>query len=160
MGAARRALLALLAWALVSGCLGAVPLKPRAYDEAVRVEALAVDFRPDGSGVLDLDLEVTNPSSDAASLTSVDFELWVEGRRVATGAQLVDAALPPSGRAPLRVLFPLAAGRGVAVTEERPLEVRVRGGVVLRFGGTERRAPFRVQGSRKLSFVPPGRVED
>ncbi|MCP3103606.1 LEA type 2 family protein [Myxococcus sp. K15C18031901] len=156
----RRALLALLASVALPGCLGAVPLTPRAYDEAVRVEALAVDFRQDTSGVLDLDLSVTNPSSDAASLTSVDFELWVEGRRVATGAQLVDAALPPRGHVPLRVLFPLAAERVVPVTASHPLEVRVRGGVVLRFGGTERRAPFRVQGSRKLTFVPPGLADD
>ncbi|MCP3058317.1 LEA type 2 family protein [Myxococcus sp. K38C18041901] len=135
------------------GCLGAVPLKPRAYDEAVRVESLDVDFQADGSGLLDVGLQVKNPASDAATLTSVDFELWVDGRRVATGQQHVDAALPPQAEVPLRVLFPLSAERVVPVTA--PLPVRLRGGVVLRFGGTERRASFRVQGSRKLTHVPP-----
>ncbi|MCP3162928.1 LEA type 2 family protein [Myxococcus qinghaiensis] len=154
---ARRELLAVLMGAALvgSGCLGAVPFQPRAYDDAVRVESLSVDFHADGSGVLDVGLEIRNPSSDAATLTSVDFELWVEGRRVAAGQQHVDAALPPDGSAPLRVLFPLAAERVTAVTGEAAVPVRVRGGVVLRFGRTERRAPFRVQGSQKLTHVPP-----
>ncbi|MFP2929737.1 hypothetical protein ACLESO_31995, partial [Pyxidicoccus sp. 3LG] len=105
----RRAVVALLCGGVLSGCLGSVPFRPRAYDEAVRVEAVAVDFRPDGSGVLDLDLEVSNPSSDAATLSAVDFELWVDGRRVASGAQQV-AAGAGGGRTHGRcgVLFPLA----------------------------------------------------
>ncbi|WP_141324238.1 LEA type 2 family protein [Myxococcus sp. AB025B] len=151
----RARLLVLGAWAALvgPGCLGAVPLKPRAYDEAVRVESLDVDFQADGSGLLDVGLQVRNPASDPATLTAVDFELWVDGRRVATGQQQVDAALPPQGEVPLRVLFPLAAERVAPVTGAVP--VRLRGGVVLRFGGTERRASFRAQGSRKLTHVPP-----
>ncbi|MFY2556469.1 LEA type 2 family protein [Corallococcus terminator] len=157
MRACRELLAVLMGAALVgSGCLGAVPFQPRAYDDAVRVESLNVDFHADGSGVLDVGLQVKNPSSsDTATLTSVDFELWVDGRRVATGQQHVDAALPPEGQAPLRVLFPLAAERVIAVTGEAAVPVRVRGGVVLRFGRTERRAAFRVQGSQKLTHVPP-----
>ncbi|MCP3139029.1 DUF4424 domain-containing protein [Pyxidicoccus xibeiensis] len=151
----RRAVLALLAGGVLSGCLGAVPFRPRAYDAAVRVEAVAVDFRPDGSGVLDLALEVGNPASDAASVSSVDFELWVDGRRVASGAQQVAVALAEEGRIPLRVLFPLASEPITAGTEPVARAVRVRGGVVLRFGGTERRAPFQDERVLRLAYVPP-----
>lgn len=151
----RRALLVLLCGAAASGCLGSAPFRPRAYEDAVRVESLAVDFAEDKSGLLDLGLQVKNPSSDAASVSFVDFELWVDGRRVASGQQQVDAALPPNAEIPLRVLFPLAAERVVAVAGTQALAVRVRGGVLLRFGGTERRAPFRVQGSRRMTHVPP-----
>ncbi|MFY1824804.1 LEA type 2 family protein [Myxococcus fulvus] len=150
---ARLLVLGALAALVGPGCLGAVPLKPRAYDEAVRVESLDVDFQADGSGLLDVGLQVKNPASDPATLTSVDFELWVDGRRVATGQQHVDAALAPQGEVSVRVLFPLSAERVVPVTGAVP--VRLRGGVVLRFGGTERRASFRAQGSRKLTHVPP-----
>ncbi|WP_342379100.1 LEA type 2 family protein [Myxococcus stipitatus] len=152
----RRELLGLLGGGvLASGCLGSAPFHPRAYEDAVRVESLAVDFAEDKSGLLDVGLQVKNPSSDAASVSFVDFELWVDGRRVASGQQQVDAALPPHAEIPLRVLFPLAAERVVAVPGTQALPVRVRGGVLLRFGTTERRAPFRVQGSLRLTHVPP-----
>ncbi|QSQ19941.1 hypothetical protein JY651_32285 [Pyxidicoccus parkwayensis] len=148
-------MLALLCGGLLSGCLGSVPLRPRAYDEAVRVDAVAVDFKPDGSGVLDLSLRVTNPSSDAASVSSVDFELRVDGRRVASGTQQVAVALSPEGAVPLRVFFPLASEPSPGGAEPEARKVRVTGGVVLRFGGTERRAPFDVTRSLSLSHVPP-----
>ncbi|NMO14810.1 hypothetical protein HPC49_00840 [Pyxidicoccus fallax] len=159
---ARRAVLALLCGGALSGCLGSVPLRPRAYDEAVRVESVAVDFRPDGSGVLDVALEVTNPASEAATVAAVDFELRVDGRKVATGAQQVATALGPDAKLPLRVLFPLASepATGAGVAEAAPRTVLVRGGVVLRFGGTERRAPFQDARRLTLAFVPPPRGPD
>ncbi|MBZ4415012.1 hypothetical protein [Myxococcus sp. RHSTA-1-4] len=161
---ARRAVLALLCGGVLSGCLGSVPFRPRAYDEAVRVESVAVDFRPEGSGVLDLALEVSNPSSDAATLASVDFELRVDGRRVAVGSQQVASALGPDARLPLRVLFPLATdpvtGAGADAGAPALRNVTVRGGVVLRFGGTERRAPFQDERRLRLDWVPPPQGPD
>lgn len=151
----RGAAVALLCGGLLSGCLGSVPFRPRAYDEAVRVESVAVDFRPDGSGMLDLALEVANPSSDAASVSAVDFELRVDGRRVAAGVQQVAVALAPDGRMPLRVLFPLAGESATGGAEPVARQVRVSGGVVLRFGGTERRAPFSDRRVLSLAHVPP-----
>ncbi|HZI11175.1 MAG TPA: hypothetical protein VE153_12365 [Myxococcus sp.] len=151
----RRALVALLCAGALPGCLGAVPLRPRAYDEAVRVKAVAVDFKPDGTGLVDLELEVHNPSSDAAILTGVDFELRVDGRRVAVGAQQVAAPLAPETTAPLRVLFPLAGEKSTGGTEAVARRVLVTGGVVLRFGGTERRAPFEAKRVLPLAWVPP-----
>jgi hypothetical protein len=155
MRAGRAVLALLLGGGVLSGCLGTTPLRPRAYAEAVRVESVAVDFRSDGSGVLDLALDVGNPSSDAATVSSVDFELRVDGRRVAVGAQQVAAALAPDARLPLRVLFPLASERATGGPEPLPRDVRVRGGVVLRFGGTERRAPFEDARVLPLAWVPP-----
>ncbi|WP_426749283.1 hypothetical protein [Myxococcus sp. Y35] len=152
----RRAVIwGLLASGLLSGCLGSVPFRPRAYDEAVRVVGFQVDFQPDGTGVLDLDLEVKNPASDAATLAAVDFTLRVDGRRVAVGMQQVAAPLAADGRAPLRVLFPLASARTPGATEPVRRRVQVEGGVVLRFGGTERRAPFQAERVLPLTWVPP-----
>ncbi len=152
---ARHGVLALLVGGALSGCLGAVPLQPRAYERAVRVESVALDFRPDGTGVLDLGLDVGNPSSDAATVASVDFELRVDGRRVAVGAQQVATALGPDARLPVRVFFPLASERATGNGKPVPRQVRVRGGVVLRFGGTERRAPFEDARVLPLAWVPP-----
>ncbi len=145
----------LLASAWASGCLGSVPFRPRAYDEAVRVVGFQVDFQPDGTGVLDLDLEVKNPASDAATLAAVDFTLRVDGRRVAVGTQQVAAPLAEEGSAPLRVLFPLASGRASGGLEPVRRRVQVEGGVVLRFGGTERRAPFQAERVMPLAWAPP-----
>ncbi|MFP2901014.1 hypothetical protein, partial [Corallococcus sp. 4LFB] len=99
---------------LLSGCLGVVPFRPRAYDEAVRVEAVDLAFTRDGSGALTLKLQVRNPSSDAATLTRVDFDLRVDGRRVATGEQVLGVPLDGEGEVPLEVYFPLAVARGGA----------------------------------------------
>lgn len=151
----RFAALAALLGAVLAGCLGSVPFRPRAYDEAVRVKEVAVDFKPDGSGLLDLALDVANPSSDAASVSSVDFELRVDGRRVASGAQQVATALAADARVPLRVLFPLAGEPTPGAAEPEAHTVRVTGGVVLRFGGTERRAPFDDTRVLRLAHVPP-----
>jgi hypothetical protein len=151
----RRALVALLCASALSGCLGAVPFRPRAYDEAVRVKAVTVDFKVDGTGLVDLELEVHNPSPDAAILTGVDFELRVDGRRVAVGTQQVAAPLAPRATAPLRVLFPLAGEKPTGGSETVARRVLVTGGVVLRFGGTERRAAFEARRVLPLAWVPP-----
>jgi hypothetical protein len=105
--------------------------------------------------VLDLALQVTNPSSDAASVSSVDFELRVDGRRVASGTQQVAVALTQDGPMPLRVFFPLASEPTPGSAEPEAHQVRVTGGVVLRFGGTERRAPFDDTRVLQLAHVPP-----
>ncbi|QDE88574.1 hypothetical protein BHS06_06090 [Myxococcus xanthus] len=156
MRSRRAVILGLLGGGLVvSGCLGSVPFRPRAYEDAVRVVGFQVDFRQDGTGVLDLDLAVTNPASDAATLAAVDFTLRVDGRRVAVGTQQVAAPLAADGSAPLRVLFPLASARATGGPEPVPRRVQVEGGVVLRFGGTERRAPFKSERVLPLAWVPP-----
>ncbi|WP_375756725.1 hypothetical protein [Corallococcus exercitus] len=154
----RRAVLgpALAGLFLLSGCLGVVPFRPRAYDEAVRVEAVGVAFTRDGSGALTLKLQVANPSSDAATLTRVDFDLRVDGRRVATGEQVLGVPLDGQGQVPLEVSFPLAVARGGGRPETGSHAVRLEGGVVLRFGGSERRAPFRDARSLDIAWMPGG----
>lgn len=154
----RRAVLGLgLGCALgLSGCLGVVPFSPRAYDEAVRVEAVDVAFTREGAGVLTLKLQVKNPSSDAATLVRVDFDLRVDGRRVATGEQVMGVPLDGHGEVPLEVRFPLAVARGGGRPERCSHAVRVAGGVVLRFGGSERRAPFQDARSLDIAWMPGG----
>src|SRR5689334_18624197 len=126
---------------LLAGCLG-VPWRPEAFQEAAQVEALDVRFAPDGTGQLEVRLAVRNPASDPATLTRVEVELSLDGQRFAVGTQALDVAL--AGEAPhtLELRFPLASGRhtgrGLAVYHA----VRLTGGAVLRFGTTERRAPF------------------
>lgn len=151
----RRAVLVLAVGAALSGCLGVVPFQPRAYDEAARVEAVDLAFAKDGSGRLGLRLAVRNPASDAASLTRVDFELRVDGRRFAVGEQAVTVPLDPGGTTTLDVRFPLASQRATGGPQEVERRVEVRGGVVLRFGGgTERRAPFQDTRMLRLPWVP------
>lgn len=151
-----RALGVALGLVLLAGCRG-VPWQPHAYDAAVRVAALDLRFASDGSGLLTLKLEVRNPSSDLALVTGVDFDLAVDGRRLAVGLQQVEVALGEDGQAhAVEVSFPLvsqgAAGR------DSPLHhaVRVSGGVLLRYGPrTERRAAFQVERAMALPWLPP-----
>ncbi|WP_223642612.1 LEA type 2 family protein [Corallococcus sp. EGB] len=152
----RRAVLGLGLSLGLTGCLGAVPFRPRAYDEAVRVEAVDVTFTREGSGALTLKLQVKNPSSDAATLVRVDFDLRVDGRRLATGEQVLGVPVDGDGEVPLEVRFPLAVARGGGRPEGGSHGVRVQGGVVLRFGGSERRAPFQDARSLDIAWLPGG----
>ncbi|XXF79344.1 hypothetical protein P2318_06215 [Myxococcaceae bacterium GXIMD 01537] len=138
---------------LLTGCVG-VPWRPDAMQEAAQVEALDVRFQSDGSGALDVRLAVSNPTSDDATLGGVDFELVLDGRRFAVGAQALDVPLAAAARHTLELRFPLSSarttGRGLAVYRA----VRLTGGVVMRFGTTERRAPFRDERVKRLAWVP------
>jgi len=60
------------------------------------------------------------------------------------------------------VLFPLASEppTGTGASEVVLRNVTVRGGVVLRFGGTERRAPFQDERRLRLAYVPPPQGPD
>jgi hypothetical protein len=151
-----RALGAALGLLLLSGCLG-VPWRPEAYEGAVRVEALDLRFAPDGSGLLTLKLEVRNPSSDLALLTGVDFDLAVDGRRLAVGLQQAEVALGEDGKAhEVEVSFPLMSQGATGSASHVSHRVRVRGGVLLRYGlRTERRAVFQVDRVMQLPWLPP-----
>jgi hypothetical protein len=151
-----RALGAVLGLLLLAGCRG-VPWRPEAFDAAVRVEALDLRFAPDGSGLLTLKLEVRNPSSDLALLTGVDFDLAVDGRRLAVGLQQVEVPLGDDGRAQeVEVSFPLVSQGAAGSASHLSHQVRLSGGVLLRYGPrTERRATFRVERSMQLPWLPP-----
>lgn len=151
-----RALGVVLGLLLFSGCRG-VSLRPEAYEAAVRVKALDLRFAPEGSGLLTLKLEVRNPSSDPALLTGVDFDLAVDGRRLAVGMRELEVALEEDGLAQeLEVSFPLVSQGAAGAPSHLSHQVRVSGGVLLRYGPrTERRATFRVERVMELPWLPP-----
>ncbi|WP_225409833.1 hypothetical protein [Stigmatella hybrida] len=146
---------ALLALLLLAGCRG-VSLSPVAFDEAAHVEALALSFQPDGSGLLTFRLAVHSPTSESPLLTAVDFELMVEGQRLATGLQGVEVPLEGGGPArTVEVRFPLVSGEAPGSPSPVARQVQLRGGVSLRYGGrTVRRAPFRAERLLPLPWVP------
>ena len=149
-----------LGWALglllLAGCRG-VPWRPEAYESAVRVEGLDLRFAPDGSGQLTLRLEVRNPASDLALVTGVDFELAVDGRRLAEGLQSVEVPLDKNGQAQeVEVAFPLVIQGAAGTASHLAHQVLVSGGAVLRYGPrTERRVTFRVERVMQLPWLPP-----
>jgi hypothetical protein len=140
---------------LLAGCRG-VSLSPVAFDEAARVEALALRFQPDGSGLLTFRLAVHSPTSESPVLTAVDFELVVEGQRLATGLQGVEVPLEGGGPArTVEVRFPLVSEAAPGSPSPMARQVELRGGVSLRYGArTVRRAPFRAGRLLPLPWVP------
>ncbi|RJS16590.1 hypothetical protein DRW03_30325 [Corallococcus sp. H22C18031201] len=152
----RRALLALAVAVPLGGCLGVVPFQPRAYDDAARVRSMGVESLPDGSARLRLDLGVRNPSSDAATLTRVDFAVRLVGRGVAVTEQTLDVPVDSEREVEVKVALvlpnprPQASVRGDAPPDTEDVMVDVEGGVVLRFGGVERRAPFKLAAALRV----------
>ncbi|WP_224370199.1 hypothetical protein [Hyalangium versicolor] len=151
-----RALGVVLGLLLLTGCRG-VPWRYDAYDAAVRVEALDLRFAPDGTGLLALKLEVRNPSSDPALLIGVDFDLAVDGRRLAEGLQQVEVPVGEDGRAQsVEVSFPLTAQGAPGTASRLSHQVQLMGGGLLRYGPrTERRAAFRVERVMEVPWLPP-----
>jgi len=152
---ARWAALALGGLLLLAGCRG-VPWRPEAFNQAARVEAMELTFQPDGTGLLTLRLRVHNPSSDAALLTEVDFELAVDGRRLAMGLQQVEVALGNDGQPHMvELAFPLVSEGAVSQEPGVLRTVQLRGGALLRYGAsTERRAPFELMRKQRVPSVP------
>ncbi|HSP76987.1 MAG TPA: hypothetical protein VLQ93_00555 [Myxococcaceae bacterium] len=152
-----RGLLVLLL-VVASGCAG-VTLRPRALDEAVRVEEVALAFSPEGSGELTLRLEVENPTLWDAEVRGVDFELRLDGRRYAVGTRGVVLPLGSDARRSLTVSFPLLTEPSEASeAPTRTWRVEVAGGVALAFGArgeTVRLLPFRARRSLRLAHFRP-----
>lgn len=140
---------------LLAGCSG-VPWQPEAFNQAVRVEAMELRFAEDGTGLLTLRVQVRNPSPDAALLTGVDFELAVDGLRLAMGLQQVEVPLGSDGLPhTVELSFPLVSEGAVSKEPRVMRRVQLRGGVLLRYGaGTERRAPFALEREQRLPHVP------
>ncbi|ADO69737.1 hypothetical protein [Stigmatella aurantiaca] len=146
---------AVLGLVLLTGCRG-VSLSPVAFDEAARVEALALSFQPDGTGLLTLRLTVHSPTAEASILTAVDFELVVEGQRLATGIQGVEVPMAQGGSTQtVEVRFPLVSDGPPGTAHPMARQVQLRGGVSLRYGvRTVRRAPFHEERLLPLPWVP------
>ncbi len=150
-----RWLLTLLVLPWLSGCAG-VTLRPRALDEAVKVEEVGLAFTPEGAGELTLRLEVENPTFWDAEVTGVDFELRMDGRRYAVGTRGVSQPLASDERRTLTVSFPLRSEPTGSDVPPRTWRVEVGGGVALNFGGeTVRLLPFRAERTLRLLYFRP-----
>jgi LEA14-like dessication related protein len=102
---------------------------------------------------LTVTLLLTNPNTQALNLQGYDYQLWLEGHRVAQGESSEPVNLPPQGQAVARVpilVKPSALMRllpGLLQSEPPPLHYQVAGGFRLGalVGGLVR-VPFRFQG--------------
>jgi len=136
-------------------CVG-VTLNPRALDEAVRVEQVALAFTPKGAGTLTLRLAVENPTAWDAQVTGVDYELRLDGRRYAVGTRGARVTLDSEQRHTLTVSFPLKSEPTEPETPSRAWHVEVGGGVALRFrDDTVRLMPFKAERYLRLEHFRP-----
>ena len=142
----------------LGGCAG-FTLRPSALDEAVGVRELSLAFAPDGTGSLQLALDVDNPTVWDAVATGVDFSLALRGRRYAVGTRGVRLELGAHSRHDLRVSFPLRCEPTGSSTPARTWWVRVEGSVALAFGETVRRLPFRAERWDRIAHFRPLRLE-
>ncbi|MGZ3461752.1 MAG: hypothetical protein ACXU86_24940, partial [Archangium sp.] len=135
-------------------CAG-VTLRPRALDEAVKVEEVGLSFTPEGSGELTLRLEVENPTFWDGTVTGVDFELRLDGKRYAVGTRGVQQPLAADEHRTLTVSFPLQSEPVEGEVPPHTWRVEVGGGVALAFGETVRLLPFRARRSLRLPYFRP-----
>jgi LEA14-like dessication related protein len=110
--------------------------------------------RPNRGGwPLAVTLLLSNPNDQALDLKGYDYELWLEGKRVAQGASDAPVSLPARGQtvAQVPILVKLPAVLGLLPVllrpEPPPLHYQVAGGFRLSevLGGLIR-IPFRFQG--------------
>jgi hypothetical protein len=152
----RRAFLLLLPG--VAGCVG-MTFRPNALDEAVRVEEFRLSFTDKGEGELSLFLDVSNPTFWDATVTGVDFELALDGRRYAVGTRGLLSPVMTSNESRVFVVhFPLRCEPTADAGRSRAWRVEVKGSVGLSFGERVRRMPFHAGRDLRLVHFRPLRV--
>ena len=136
---AARLLFVCLAAAL-AGCRTVAPVvAPRAPVEVTAVEA---SFSGPDRGELKLSLRVDNPQNLDGVLTRVAWELWLGGRWFAAGIQGVNEPLAGRQLKTLDFTLPLVFRHLEVRPDPTNVEVGVRGGVDVAFGGLAFRLPF------------------
>ncbi|HZE21198.1 MAG TPA: LEA type 2 family protein [Desulfobaccales bacterium] len=119
----------------------------------VKFQGLALGQPTSQGWPLTVSLLLTNPNSQPLDLQGYDYELWLEGRKVAQGASREPVNLPPGGqtvaRVPILVKLPALMGLAPMLLqpEPPPISYQVAGGFRLAelMGGLVR-VPFRFQG--------------
>ncbi len=135
------------AWLLVA-CRtpGAAPASKQA-----EVSSLSLRFPEPDVGELSFVVAMLNRTTNAGTILEVDYELWLDGRWFAAGRQRVSTVLPLDGAASVELKVPLAFRRVGYQSETRSVQVGLRGGALVSFGGEERRLRF--EEVRRMSVV-------
>jgi hypothetical protein len=124
---------------LATGCRTTLPA---ARSQAVEVRSVEASFSGADRGELKLSLEVENPQTLTGELTRVAWELWLNGRWFAAGLQAVNEPLTGRQLKTLELTLPVVFRHLEVRTDPTIVEVGVRGGVDLHFGGVSFRLPF------------------
>jgi len=98
------------------------------------VEGLALSFTPEAEGTLELDLAVPGRPRRDGVVAEVEWELWLEGRAVASGLARVEQPLPAGAWTTVRLRLPLVFRHLGWTADTRTVAVRVTGKVARRFG--------------------------
>jgi len=106
----------------------------------VEVRGASAEFPSDGRGLFSLQLQVSNVGQPAA-VTGVEWEIWIGARWFALGTAPLSRLLSRDETAQLSMELPVAFDQRVVPGPSR-LQLRVRGRLLAKLGGEERRWPF------------------
>lgn len=123
------------------GCQGP-RLGPSAPEEAVQVEQVTLAFAAEDRGEATFRLAVENPASTAVELSEVQWELWLEGRRFAAGARLLQQTVPAHAAAVVEVPASLVFRRMELLRGPRHVRVALRGSLMANWGRGKERLLF------------------
>lgn len=120
----------------LAGC-ARLPFRP-VPDVTAELVSVAASFPTDESGEVAVKLLLRNPGSTKATVLSVSWELWLEGRWFASGTQGMIEDLPP-GETALDVQLPLAFLKAPMRKGPQLVRAAVRGSVLVLFEQEQRR---------------------
>jgi hypothetical protein len=103
---------------------------------AVRVEGVRAQFTAGDRGEFEIDFALENPTGIAATVSGIEWEVWLGGRWFAAGTLALSEALPAQGSHSFKVMLPVVFRRsGAASAEPTSIEIGVRGRLTLAAGG-------------------------
>ena len=138
---------------LAAGCAAPRSRVTQAFPGEVQVRGLALSFDEPGAGRLQFELSLEGVG-EPAEAQAVDWELWLDNRYFAAGAEKVALAVPPQGEVSLPLQLQLHFPKMPVAGEPQRLKVSTRGGVVLRGGAREERHPFSATALLRVERVP------
>lgn len=148
-----RLVLAATVGAAVTGCRRGVAAG--GVEDPVRVESVRARFTEGDRGDFDIDFAVENRSGSEASVTAIQWEVWLGGRWFAAGTLALSEALPPRAAGRFTATLPVVFRRsGAARSEPTSIEIGVRGQLVVDTGGRVQRLAFQDRRRIKAQNVP------
>jgi hypothetical protein len=126
--------------------------------EVVQVQVTSASFSREGQGEAVVKVTYANRLDERASISRLDWELWLSGRRFASGAQLLSEAVESRSERSFLVRLPLAMGSMAQQQGESRVRLEMRG--VLFGGGGSGSSPHPFETESRLMVDRPPSFEE
>jgi hypothetical protein len=152
-----RFLISLVIATVASGCTRNILASPE--EDAARVADVRASFTPGDRGLFEIDFVVRSPFGLPATITGIQWEVWLRDRWFAAGTRRLSEPVPAGEAHRFKVELPVVFRReGPPSAEPASVEIGVRGRLLLGIAGDVQPLPFQHRQQITAAYLP--RLED